>query len=224
MKIKINHKFINEILFEYDKKENSIKLTLEAGVKININFRYANLRGADLGCANLRRADLGCANLEYANLRRADLGCADLRYADLRYADLGDADLGCANLRGADLGCANLKYANLKYANLGGADLGCANLGGANLGGADLGCANLGCANLENVKIPPINNHFFISEILFRMATNENQKDFAARIRLETNKCWKYFIQLARDKGTTVWARKTLEKWDEFKIEIAKYK
>ena len=59
---------------------------------------YANLEGADLGCANLMGADL----------RGANLGCSDLEGADL-----SSADLEGANLEGADLSSANLRGANL---------------------------------------------------------------------------------------------------------------
>ena len=82
IKIEIKNRWTGSIIFEYSKKDNTIKDTLEEAIR-----RCANLRGADLG--------------------GADLGGADLRGADLRDADLGDADLGGANLRGADLGGAN---------------------------------------------------------------------------------------------------------------------
>jgi len=149
-----------------------------------------------------------------ANLRDANLGDANLRGANLRVAYLGDA-----NLRGADLRGADLRGADLGGAYLGGADLGDANLRGANLRGADLGGANLGDANLGGVKTPPINDHYFASEILFRASKTENQKNFAARIRIETDKCWKDFFVLAKKMKVVSWAKKTL-KWKEYQERI----
>ena len=123
MKIKIDIKSIfGEVLFSFEKENNTIKDTLEE----------ANLRGADLGGANLRGAELEGADLGGANLRGAELEGANLRGANLGGANLEDANLGSANLRGADL-----ISANLRGANLGGADLISANLRGADLRGAD---------------------------------------------------------------------------------------
>lgn len=151
MKIKIDIKSIfGNVLFSFEKENNTIKDTLEE----------ANFRGADLKRANLGRADLRGANLKGANLRGAYLRGADLRSANLRDAYLKDAYLKGANLRGADLKDAYLKgaylrgadleRAYLKGANLRDADLGEANLERADLKGANLGRANLGEANLED--------------------------------------------------------------------------
>ena len=108
MKIKIDIKSIfGNVLFSFEKENNTIKDTLEEA-----NLRGANLRGANLGGADLEDANLGSANLRGANLGSADLG-------------------------GANLGSANLRSANLRGANLRGAYLGGANLRGANLRGAD---------------------------------------------------------------------------------------
>ena len=76
--------------------------------------------------------------------------------------------------------------------------------------------ANLWGANL-NVKHPPINSHQFISEVLWRQSKTESQKDFSARIRVETGGCWEFFIKLARKKKVLKWAMKILFQWDEFK-------
>ena len=134
MKIRINIKSIfGNVLFSFEKENNTIKDTLEEAY-----LEDANLEGADLGYANLRGANLRGANLRGANLKDANLGGANLGYADLRGADLKGADLKGANLKGANLGGADLGYANLRGANLRGA-----NLRGANLGGADLRGANL---------------------------------------------------------------------------------
>jgi uncharacterized protein YjbI with pentapeptide repeats len=93
MKIKIDIKStFGNVLFSFEKENNTIKDTLEEA-----NLRGADLRGANLGSANLRGADL-----RGANLRGADLGGAYLEDAYLESADLGGA-----NLRGADLEGAN---------------------------------------------------------------------------------------------------------------------
>ena len=99
MKTKIEIKSVfGDVIFEFEKENNSIKDTLVEAVK-----QGADLRGADLGGAYLGGADLG----------GADLGGAYLGYADLRGAYLGYADLGGADLRGANLGYADLRGANL---------------------------------------------------------------------------------------------------------------
>ena len=133
MKIKIDIKSVfGNVLFSFEKENNTIKDTLEE----------ANLRGADLGDADLISANLGDANLRGANLRGANLRGAELEGADLISANLGDAEL-----RGANLGDANLRGAELEGANLRGANLGGANLRGANLRGAELEGANLAGAD-----------------------------------------------------------------------------
>jgi hypothetical protein len=113
MKIKIDIKSVfGNVLFSFEKENNTIKDTLEE----------ANLRGADLGDADLISANLGDANLRGANLRGANLRGANLRGAELEGADLISANLGDAELRGANLRGANLRGAELEGANLAGAD------------------------------------------------------------------------------------------------------
>jgi len=90
-----------------------------------------------------------------------------------------------------------------------------ANLRGANLRGADLQGANL------RVKDPPLNSHIFISEILWREANTEQQKDFTARVRLETDQCWEFFIKLAHLKNVDEWAREILSRWEEYTNQIS---
>ena len=110
MKTKIEIKSIfGNVLFEFEKENNSVKDTLIEAVK-----RGAYLRGANLGGANLGDANLGGANLGGANLGGANLGGAYLRGAYL-----GDANLRGANLGGANLGGAYLRGAYLRDANLG---------------------------------------------------------------------------------------------------------
>ena len=86
MKTKIEIKSIfGNVLFEFEKENNSVKDTLIEAVK-----RGAYLRGANLGGANLGDANLGGANLGGANLGGANLGGAYLRGAYLRDANLGE--------------------------------------------------------------------------------------------------------------------------------------
>jgi len=77
------------------------------------DFRWANLRGADLIEANLSGA-----NLSWANLSGADLSRADLRGANLRGAKLGGTNLKGANLWGAKLSPGWDQFADLKGAIL----------------------------------------------------------------------------------------------------------
>ena len=105
MKIRIDIKSIfGNVLFSFEKENNTIKNTL-----VEATLNGANLLEADLCETDLRGADLG-----YADLREVCLGYADLRGAYLCGADLKDANLRGADLRGADLKDANLRGADLK--------------------------------------------------------------------------------------------------------------
>ena len=147
MKIKIDIKSVfGNVLFSFEKENNSIKNTL-----VEATLNGANLRGADLSEADLRGADLGYADLREVYLEYADLRGADLRGADLSEADLRGADLRGADLRGADLRGADLGYADLSEADLRGADLGYADLSEADLRGADFKEANLKDADLSDI-------------------------------------------------------------------------
>ena len=122
--IKIQIKSIwGEVLFEYEKENNTIKDTLEEAVKQGANLCRANLYGANLYGANLDRANLYGANLYRANLYGANLDRANLDGANLCRANLDRANLCRANLYGANLDRANLYRANLYGANLYGANL-----------------------------------------------------------------------------------------------------
>jgi len=94
---------MGEVLFEHERENNTIKLTLEEAVK----------QKADLSGADLSGADLSGADLSGADLSGADLSGADLSGANLLRADLSGADLSGANLLRADLSGANLLRANL---------------------------------------------------------------------------------------------------------------
>ena len=103
VKIEIKNRWTGNVLFEYEKEDNTLKDTLEQAIKEDANLRDADLEGANLRDAYLRDAYLRGANLRGANLRGADLRCANLRGANLRCAYLRDADLEGADLEGADL-------------------------------------------------------------------------------------------------------------------------
>ena len=98
MKNRIDIKSIfGNMIFSFEKENNTIKDTLVEATLIGANLREADLCETDLKGAYLRDADLRGAYLRKADLRKADLSGADLRDADLRGADLRGA-----NLVGAD--------------------------------------------------------------------------------------------------------------------------
>jgi hypothetical protein len=99
MKTKIEIKSIlGEVLFSFEKENNTVKDTVIEAVK----------RGADLSRANLSGANLIGANLSGANLSGANLIGANLIGANLSGANLSGANLSVANLSGANLIGANL--------------------------------------------------------------------------------------------------------------------
>lgn len=105
MKTKIQIKsYYGNVLFEFEKEDNSIKQTLEEAIRQRVCLREADLREADL-----QRADLQGAYLQGAYLRKADLRGADLQRADLRGAYLQGAYLQGAFLQGAFLREADLE-------------------------------------------------------------------------------------------------------------------
>ena len=117
--IKIQIKSIwGEVLFEYEKENNTIKDTLEEAVKQGASLdgaslNGASLNGASLDGASLNRANLNGASLDGANLNRASLDGASLDGASLNGASLDGASLDGANLNGASLDGANLNRASL---------------------------------------------------------------------------------------------------------------
>ena len=144
-----------EVLFEYEKKNNTIKDTLEEAVRQGANLDVANLYGASLIGANLYRASLIGANLYGANLYGASLIGANLYGANLYGANLYGANLYGANLYGANLYGANLYGANLYGASLIGANLDGASLIGASLIGANLdGASLIGASLIGATNIP----------------------------------------------------------------------
>ncbi|MEY2655103.1 MAG: hypothetical protein RLZZ524_2131 [Pseudomonadota bacterium] len=139
------------------------------------------------------------------------------------YATLFDAVVDAArsraNLRGANLDGANLRGAYLDGANLRGANLDGANLRGAYLGGADLGGAYLGGANLRGAYLGEPgtttinwNSHALISEILWRAAgDNEQRQMLAAYVGRRTDWCWDTWR--AWQHPDREWALSELRKW-----------
>ncbi|MFS8886218.1 pentapeptide repeat-containing protein [Synechococcus sp. H70.2] len=129
------------------------------------DFRWADLRGANLILVNLSEADLRGGNLSRANLSGASLSRANLSRVDLRGSGLSLADLSGVNLietnlsqadlSGSKLWWADLSGANLIETNLSRADLWRANLSKANLSKADLRGADLRGANLTGAKLSP---------------------------------------------------------------------
>ena len=63
IKIEIENRWTGNVLFEYEKENNTIKETLEKAVKKGVNLYGANLVGANLVRANLYGADLRGAYL-----------------------------------------------------------------------------------------------------------------------------------------------------------------
>ena len=92
-KIEIKNRFNGDVIYSYECKNNTLKITCVKAVLDKISLRDAYLSGADLRGADLSGADLSDADLSDADLRGADLSGADLCGADLRDAYLRDADL-----------------------------------------------------------------------------------------------------------------------------------
>ena len=133
-KIKIQIKSVfGDVLFEYEKENNTIKDTVEEAVR-----RKVSLNGALLYGALLNRASLNGASLDGALLNRASLEGASLNGASLNGASLNRASLDGALLYGASLNRASLNGASLDGALLDGASLEGASLNGASLDGASL--------------------------------------------------------------------------------------
>ena len=135
--IKIQIKSIwGEVLFEYEKENNTIKDTLEEAVKQGASLNGASLEGASLEGASLEGASLEGASLYGASLEGASLNGASLNGASLNGANLYRASLNGASLNGASLEGASLYRASLNGANLDGASLNGASLYRASLNGA----------------------------------------------------------------------------------------
>ena len=72
-KIKIQIKSIfGDLLFEYEKENNTIKYTVEEAVRQNVSLNGASLNGASLNGASLNGASLDGASLNRASLDGAE--------------------------------------------------------------------------------------------------------------------------------------------------------
>jgi len=132
IKIQIKSIFGN-VLFEYEKENNTQRDAIIEAVKSGADLSGADLSGANLSEANLSGANLSGASLYRASLYRANLSGADLSEASLSGANLSGANLSEADLSGANLSGASLYRASLYRASLYRADLSEASLSGANL-------------------------------------------------------------------------------------------
>ena len=149
MKTKIEIKSIwGEVLFSFEKENNTIKDTVEEAVRHRASLNGASLNGASLNGASLNGASLYAANLDGASLDGASLDGANLDGASLDGANLNGANLYRASLNGASLYGASLYGASLNRANLDRASLDRASLNRANLNGASLNGASLNGASL----------------------------------------------------------------------------
>ncbi len=92
--------------------------TLDGADLSGLDFKWADLDGADL-----KGADLTGTNLRWAGLDGADLKGANLTGTDLRWATLMDADLSHTDLRGAIVDGTILVEADLTGANVTGVNL-----------------------------------------------------------------------------------------------------
>jgi uncharacterized protein YjbI with pentapeptide repeats len=119
LRIEIKNRFNGKVLFIYDQENNSLKATLEAGIKVGADLSNADLRGAYLRGICLRGVYLHGVDLRDADLRDADLHGAYLGCVKLRGANLSNADLSGANLRDTDLAGVNLRDTNLETATYG---------------------------------------------------------------------------------------------------------
>ena len=147
-----------------------------------------------------------------------------LREARLDGICLDGACLDEALLEGASFQRSFLFEVSFHKAHLDGADFFLSNLGRASFKGAFLDRACFQNASLIgtvlDAEFPPLDDHRFISEILWRSAQKSPQKDFAARVRVEIYKCWKHFYLLAREKKVLSWAKRVLSKWTTYRKQI----
>lgn len=82
MNIEIKSIF-GEILFSFEKENNTIKDTLLEAYLEGINLEYSDLKKANLEGINLKEINLENANLKGANISNTNLNCANLNGANL---------------------------------------------------------------------------------------------------------------------------------------------
>lgn len=175
-----------EVLFEYNKEDNTIKDTLVKAVEEGISLFSVDLEGADLRYANLYKADLCHANFRNANLDHACLNYADLRFANFYNAKLSHTGLGYADLRSAVFGGttlddvtlygADLSYADFKHTKFRDVDL----RGAKNIPFIPLACPSEG-SFIGWKKISKSNGEEFLVKLLI--------PEDAKRSSATSNKC-----------------------------------
>ena len=112
IKIQIKNWYTGNVLFEFEKENNTVCETLKEAINSEADLTGADLTGAYLTGANLTRV----------NLTRANFTGANLTGADFTRTNLTEANFTGANLTGVNLTEANLTRANFTGANLTGAD------------------------------------------------------------------------------------------------------
>ena len=92
--MEIKSKIDGKLIFKDDGA--TIKLTVEAAVKLKIYMQDANMQGA-----YMQGTDMRGANMQGAYMQGAYMRYADMRYADMRGADMRGAYMLGANMRDA---------------------------------------------------------------------------------------------------------------------------
>ena len=118
IKIDLKSHLTGEVLFSFEKENNTIKDTVEEAVRRLALLTCVDLKGSDLQGSHLRLANLIGADLSNANLRNVNL-----QYADLSEANLTNTDLSCADLRGTNCEHAIFKGAKCENTNFNHANL-----------------------------------------------------------------------------------------------------
>lgn len=112
---------------------SSLKPSVLALARENVDMSEINLSGVDLSRVNLSGVTLNGANLSKANLMFANLSGASLLGANLSGAKLNHANLGKASLSMSNFTQALMVQTNLQGADISGANFLKATLMGANL-------------------------------------------------------------------------------------------
>lgn len=150
---------------------------------------------------------------------------------DFNGAELSSLKLENINLKGGKFKNAFFEFSILANCNLENTDLENAymcqcSLMNSNLTNSIMTKTNLVGAffsgTILEVKKPPVDDAYFISEILWRRAETENQKYLASRIRMEwnINDRWKNYNKWATDLQVYQWMKAILWKWQEFRLYL----
>jgi hypothetical protein len=207
MKIELKKWLTGEVIFSHEAENNTIRLTLEVGIKTQANLSRADLSGADLSGAYL-----SLANLSLANLSRAYLSGANLSGANLSLANLSGANLSRANLSGAYLSRAYLSGAYLSGADLSGANLSRADLSRADLSRAYLSGADLSRADYMGIKIKNIPTQ--ILNLRWPILIFENHMQIGCKFH--THKEWSNFS----DDEISAMDSEGLQDWKKYKTVL----